>query len=188
MIPRPLEKLLLGRLKTPIGEALIVFDSDGRLRALGWEDCEPRLLLHLRRHYGTSVNLEAGRGPVSVIRALAAYFAGELRGIDKIECRSEGTPFQQSVWAALRTIPAGETLSYSGLAARIGRPAAVRAVGHANGANPISVVVPCHRVIGANGALTGYGGGIERKRWLLTHEGVEFISGPFAERTQSVCH
>jgi methylated-DNA-[protein]-cysteine S-methyltransferase len=174
MIAKPLEKLLLDRLKTPIGNALIVFDAEGRLRALDWEEYEPRMLRLLHLHYGTGVNLEAGRGPVSVIRALAAYFAGELGGIDKIECQSWGTPFQQSVWTALRTIPAGKTLSYSGLAARIGKPAAVRAVGHANGANPISVVVPCHRVIGANGALTGYGGGIERKLWLLRHEGIEF--------------
>jgi methylated-DNA-[protein]-cysteine S-methyltransferase len=175
MIARQLEKLSIDRLKTPIGEALLVFDGEGLLRALDWEDHEPRLLRLLQLHYGTSVNLEAGRGPLSIIRALEAYFAGELENIDKIECRSRGTPFQQSVWAALRTIPAGKTLSYSGLAARIGKPAAVRAVGHANGANPISVVVPCHRVIGANGALTGYGGGIERKRWLLRHEGIECV-------------
>ncbi|MBO0719863.1 MAG: methylated-DNA--[protein]-cysteine S-methyltransferase [Blastocatellia bacterium] len=170
MIARPLEKLLLDRLKTPIGEALIVFDDEGRLRALDWEDYEPRMLRLLHHHYGNSVMLEAGPGPLSVIHALEAYFAGELGTIEKISCRSEGTPFQQSVWAALRTIPAGKTLSYSSLAARIGKPAAVRAVGNANGANPISVVVPCHRVIGASGALTGYGGGIERKRWLLRHE------------------
>lgn len=170
MIDRPLEKVLLDRLKTPIGEALIVFDYEGRLRALDWEDYEHRMLRLLHHHYGTGIKLEAGRGPLSAIHALEAYFAGELGSIEKIVCRSEGTPFQQSVWTALRTIPAGKTLSYSGLATRIGKPAAVRAVGLANGANPISVVVPCHRVIGANGALTGYGGGIERKRWLLRHE------------------
>jgi methylated-DNA-[protein]-cysteine S-methyltransferase len=85
-----------------------------------------------------------------------------------------GTPFQREVWAALRRIPAGQIASYGQLAARIGRPAAVRAVGLANGSNPVGVIVPCHRVIGANGSLTGYGGGIERKRWLLAHEGVAF--------------
>ena len=83
-----------------------------------------------------------------------------------------GTPFQRSVWAALVEIPAGETVSYAALARRIGRPAAVRAVGLANGANPVGIVVPCHRVIGSNGALTGYGGGLPRKAWLLRHEGV----------------
>ena len=88
-------------------------------------------------------------------------------------CRSRpiGTPFQRAVWRALREIPCGETRSYGEIARRIGRPKAVRAVGLANGANPIGIVVPCHRVIGSNGTLTGYGGGIERKRWLLAHEG-----------------
>jgi methylated-DNA-[protein]-cysteine S-methyltransferase len=89
-----------------------------------------------------------------------------------VKCRLAGTPFQRSVWSALRRIPAGTTTSYGALAEHIERPTAVRAVGHANGANPISVVVPCHRVIGADGSLTGYGGGLDRKRWLLAHEGV----------------
>ena len=95
----------------------------------------------------------------------------------RIEWRTGGTPFQRAVWTGLTTIPPGETLSYGGLAARLGCPTAVRAVGTANGANPISVVVPCHRVIGADGSLTGYGGGIERKRWLLRHEGAAFRDG-----------
>lgn len=177
MIAKSLEKLSLDRLQTPIGAALIVSDSEGRLRALDWEDYEARMLRLLHLHYGNGVNLESGRGPVKVIRALEAYFAGELESIAEIECRSEGTPFQQSVWAALREIPAGKTLSYGELAVWIKRPAAVRAVGNANGSNPISVVVPCHRVIGADGSLTGYGGGIERKRWLLRHEGIEYLSG-----------
>jgi methylated-DNA-[protein]-cysteine S-methyltransferase len=98
--------------------------------------------------------------------------AGDIASLDGIPTESDGTPFQREVWAALRQIPAGETWSYGRLAAHIGRPAAVRAVGLANGANPIGVVVPCHRVIGASGGLTGYAGGLERKRWLLAHEGV----------------
>ena len=102
---------------------------------------------------------------------MEAYFAGNLAAIDEIRVETGGTPFQREVWAALRTIPAGTTLSYSALAVQIGRPKAVRAVGLANGANPISIVVPCHRVIGANNSLTGYGGGMQRKRWLLAHEG-----------------
>ena len=85
-----------------------------------------------------------------------------------------GTDFQRSVWDALRTIPAGETLSYAALAERVGRPTAVRAVGLANGTNPIAVIVPCHRVIGSDSSLTGYGGGLDRKRWLLEHEGAAF--------------
>jgi methylated-DNA-[protein]-cysteine S-methyltransferase len=93
-----------------------------------------------------------------------------LDAIDGLAVAARGTDFQRSVWRALRRIPCGETTSYGALAQRIGRPTAVRAVGHANGANPVSIVVPCHRVIGSDGSLTGYGGGIERKRWLLAHE------------------
>ena len=104
--------------------------------------------------------------------ALKGYFAGDLDGLKTIKWRVAGTPFQRKVWTALRTIPAGTTTSYGALAAQLDMPKAVRAVGLANGSNPISIVVPCHRVIGANGSLTGYGGGLERKRWLLQHEGV----------------
>jgi methylated-DNA-[protein]-cysteine S-methyltransferase len=103
--------------------------------------------------------------------ALAAYFAGSVNAIDGLPTATGGTEFQRMVWRALRQIPCGETISYATLARRIGRPAAVRAVGLANGANPISIVVPCHRVIGSDGSLTGYGDGLERKRWLLAHEG-----------------
>jgi methylated-DNA-[protein]-cysteine S-methyltransferase len=104
-----------------------------------------------------------------VRRQLEAYFAGELTDFD-VPLAAAGTPFQRRVWEELRRIPYGETWSYGELARRLGDPKACRAVGLANGRNPIGIVVPCHRVIGANGALTGYGGGIERKRWLLAHE------------------
>ena len=100
---------------------------------------------------------------------LLAYFAGALRDFE-LPLAAQGTPFQQGVWQALCAIPYGETISYGELARRIGHPTAVRAVGLANGRNPIAIVVPCHRVIGANGSLTGYGGGLARKRWLLAHE------------------
>ncbi len=100
---------------------------------------------------------------------LAAYFAGELQAFD-LPLAAGGTAFQQRVWAALKEIPFGQTWSYGQLALHIGAPGASRAVGLANGRNPLSIVVPCHRVIGANGSLTGYGGGLERKRWLLAHE------------------
>lgn len=100
---------------------------------------------------------------------LDAYFAGELRTF-ALTIALTGTDFQRAVWAALQTIPFGTTISYAELARRIGRPSAIRAVGAANGQNPIAIVVPCHRVIGADGGLTGYGGGIGRKRWLLEHE------------------
>lgn len=101
---------------------------------------------------------------------LTAYFAGELDTF-ALPLAAHGTPFQERVWAALRDIPFGETISYAELARRVGEPRAVRAVGGANGRNPLPVVVPCHRVIGADGSLTGFGGGMERKRWLLDHEG-----------------
>ena len=103
---------------------------------------------------------------------LSRYFAGDVAVLDTIPVELNGTPFQKNVWQALRRIPGGTTISYAELAKRIGEPSAVRAVGTANGANPVAVIVPCHRVIGSNGKLTGYGGGLDRKQWLLEHEGV----------------
>jgi methylated-DNA-[protein]-cysteine S-methyltransferase len=167
--------LHLDRLDTPIGTALLVTDDDGALRAFDWADHEERMRRLLARHYGPDVQLQDGPAPAPLRAALDAYFAGDVSQLDHIECRTEGTPFQRRVWAALRAIPVGTTLSYGTLAQRLGVPDAVRAVGLANGANPIGVVVPCHRVIGANGSLTGYGGGLERKRWLLAHEGAALI-------------
>lgn len=160
-------------ISTPIGTMSVLVDGAGRVRVLDFEDHEKRMQRLLARHYGEgTVTVKSGRVPQRA--AIASYFAGNLEALDGIEVATAGTEFQRAVWAALRTIPAGETLSYGGLAERIGRPTAVRAVGLANGSNPIGVIVPCHRVIGANGTLTGYGGGIERKRWLLTHEGAAF--------------
>jgi len=170
MTNKPPERLWLDRLATPIGEALIVTDPAGILRAFDWLDRETSMTRLLRLHYG-SLEPEPGAAPARLIRALRRYFEGDLGALSGIAWRTAGTPFQRAVWTALTTIPAGETLSYGALAAKIGRPSAVRAVGLANGSNPISIVVPCHRVIGANGSLTGYGGGLERKRWLLQHEG-----------------
>jgi methylated-DNA-[protein]-cysteine S-methyltransferase len=167
------ERLQLDRLPTPIGQALLVTDEAGYLRALDWADCEARMARLLRRHYGSLVP-EPGAAPAHVARLLGSYFEGGIGALGGIEWRAAGTPFQRSVWSALTTIAPGETLSYGALAVKLGHPKSVRAVGLANGANPISVVVPCHRVIGADGSLTGYGGGIERKRWLLNHEGAAF--------------
>ncbi len=161
------------RFPTPIGTMLVVTDEREKLRALDWEEYEPRMHTLLRRHYGANgFSLLDGETPLGVRRALEAYFEGDLGALDALAVETGGPEFQRSVWAALRRIPAGETLSYGELAAKIARPSAVRAVGAANGANPVGVVVPCHRVIGANASLTGYAGGIERKRWLLSHEGV----------------
>ena len=162
--------LHLERLPTAIGDMLIVTDDTDRLRALDFSDYEDRMLTLLRRHYG-EVELLDRNAPSSARRAVEAYMAGDLRALDGIEVATGGTEFQREVWAALRSIPVGETMSYGRLAERIGRPKAVRAVGLANGSNPIGVVVPCHRVIGSSGHLTGYAGGMERKEWLLKHEG-----------------
>ena len=153
---------------SPIGTIMLAV-RDGALAALvfaeGWPDRRARLV----KRFG-DVDLRGAADPAGVSGRLAAYFAGDLGALDAIPVDPGGTPFQRRVWAALRTIPAGETVSYQTLARRIGAPTAVRAVGAANRTNPIGIVVPCHRVIGADGSLTGYGGGIERKRWLLTHE------------------
>jgi len=163
----------LERVPTPVGEMLVATDDAGLLRALDWENYEARMHKLLRLHYGANnVTLEASRSASVMRRSLEAYLAGELSAIDKLPVKTAGTPFQREVWTALRAIPAGRTVTYGALAVQLGRPRAVRAVGLANGANPIGVVVPCHRVIGADASLTGYGGGLERKRWLLEHEGV----------------
>ena len=129
-------------------------------------------MLKLLQRYSDSprVRLENAARPTVFTRAVEAYFEGDMAALTDLAIATGGTEFQRMVWDALCSIPAGETLSYGALAAKIGRPSATRAVGLANGANPIAIVVPCHRVIGANTSLTGYGGGIERKRWLLLHE------------------
>jgi methylated-DNA-[protein]-cysteine S-methyltransferase len=161
-------KLLLSRIDSPIGTVLLV--SDGAvLRMLDFDDYEDRMHRLLRLQYGTQELMECN-DPGETGRNLQTYFSGDLTALDRIPVATGGTDFQRTVWAALRQIPAGTTTSYGALAARIGRPTATRAVGLANGSNPVGIVVPCHRVIGADGGLTGYGGGLERKAWLLDHE------------------
>jgi methylated-DNA-[protein]-cysteine S-methyltransferase len=167
------EKLhfLTDRLNTPVGTMIIAGDPKGNLRIALFAEDEEIVRRYLRLQCGADAfKLEPALNPHGLSETIARYFAGELDAIDRIPVETGGTPFQREVWHALREIPCGETTSYGALAKRIGHPAAVRAVGTANGANPVAVVVPCHRVIGANGSLTGYGGGIERKRWLLDHE------------------
>jgi methylated-DNA-[protein]-cysteine S-methyltransferase len=164
-------QLLLDRLDTPIGEMLIVADRDGNLRATFWTDHEARMHRALQLQYGENgFTLEPACNPHDLTKAIERYFAGDLAAIGTLPVQTAGTSFQREVWHALRGIACGTTISYAQLAERIGRPKAVRAVGLANGSNPVGVVVPCHRVIGSDGSLTGYGGGIERKRWLLEHE------------------
>jgi methylated-DNA-[protein]-cysteine S-methyltransferase len=158
-------------IETPTGRMRLVTEDTHRLRAIDWDDCEARMQDLLLRYYGpNAVTLREALRPSHAAHALAAYFDGDLDAIADLATETNGTPFQRTVWAALRRIPAGRTVSYGALAAAIGQPKAIRAVGSANGANPIAIVVPCHRVIGANASLTGYGGGLHRKRWLLAHE------------------
>ncbi|PIC01451.1 cysteine methyltransferase [Caulobacter sp. X] len=172
-------RLLLDRAPSPIGEILIVTDETGLLRAVDFHDFEPRLRRLLRLHYG-DIPLETGDAPPATKAAFARYFAGDVAALAPLAWDTGGTAFQRSVWRALAAIPPGETVTYSELARRVERPAAVRAVGAANGANPLSLVAPCHRVVGMSGALTGYAGGIERKRWLLAHEGALGGAGDLA--------
>jgi methylated-DNA-[protein]-cysteine S-methyltransferase len=162
-------RLATANVNTPVGEVMLVA-RDGKLCALDFARARGRVRRELKARFG-DVTLVRTPDPAGAASALRAYFAGRLDALDGIEVDLGGTPFQRRVWAALRRIPAGRTLSYSQLAARIGRPAAVRAVGTANGRNPVAIVVPCHRVIAAGGGLGGYGGGLPRKRWLLRHEG-----------------
>jgi methylated-DNA-[protein]-cysteine S-methyltransferase len=165
--------LQIERMRSPVGGIFVVTDAHGRLRAVEFEDHEERLHRLLRRYYGAEgFVLGQTRARSDASRSLEAYFAGDFAAIDNLDVETGGTPFQRKVWKALRRIPSGQTMSYGALAARVERPRAVRAVGLANGANPVVIVVPCHRVIGADASLTGYGGGLARKKWLLQHEGV----------------
>ena len=154
---------------TPI-DALTLAAKDGRLCLLHFGAREAPVRATLQRWY-PGETIERRPDPAGVATALAKYFSGQLDLLDTIEVELNGTPFQQRVWRALRSVRAGRTASYSEVAATIGASTAVRAVGAANGANPIAIVVPCHRIIGSNGSLTGYGGGLKRKEWLLRHEG-----------------
>jgi len=165
--------LSIDRLATPIGELIVVVDADGKLRAVDWTDYESRMKGLLDRFCGKArYTLASARDPGGATSAMRRYFKGDIAVLHDLAVATSGTPFQTNVWRALRKIKDGTTVSYAELAARIGKPKAVRATGLANGQNPISIVVPCHRVIGSNGSLTGYGGGLNRKQWLLAHEGV----------------
>jgi len=148
-------------MESPVGKLLLVADDEGLLETAF---AEGRSAPVIDPAWGS-----AGAALHEPVRQLQAFFAGELRDFD-LPLKPRGTAFQQRVWELLREIPFGETISYGELARRVGNPAASRAVGLANGSNPIAIVIPCHRVIGSNGKLTGYGGGLENKRWLLDFE------------------
>jgi methylated-DNA-[protein]-cysteine S-methyltransferase len=152
-----------------IGPIVIVTDARA-LCALDFGDCEERMKELLTRRFEDLV-LRHEANPLGVGEKIHAYLDGDLHALDDVAVDPGGTEFQQTVWSALRKIPVGTTRTYSQLAASIGRPTASRAVGLANGRNPVAIVIPCHRVIGSNAALTGYAGGLLRKQWLLRHEG-----------------
>ncbi len=162
-------ELWLDRVESPLGQMLVVTDAEGVVHALDFADFEPRMRRLMRLRHGINDLSEGGQtGPVRA--ALTAYFSGDATALDGLAVETGGTDFQRAVWQALRAIPHGQTRTYGQLAAAIGRPTAVRAVGLANGANAIALIVPCHRVIGRDGTLTGYAGGLERKQWLLELE------------------
>ena len=170
--------MYLDHIETPVGRLAIAVDEKGTLRAVGFTEGHPRMdrLIAVDGKGGGTrgaggQTLVPKKNPAGLTAPIRAYFRGDLAAIEGLPVTLVGTDFQRTVWTALRTIPCGETWSYGQLAACIGKPRAVRAVGLANGANPVGIVVPCHRVIGADGSLTGYGGGMQRKRWLLEHEG-----------------
>lgn len=159
--------LEVATIDSPVGR-LAIASHDRRVCAL-WFGSEPQVRVFLARWF-PGEPASAGRDPGGAVAALRAYFSGDLRSLDAVEVELHGTPFQQRVWQQLRKVPAGVTATYAQIARAVGAPNAVRAVGAANGANPVSLIVPCHRIIGSNGSLTGYGGGLDRKRWLLEHE------------------
>lgn len=153
----------------PLGDIRVVFD-DGVLVLLDFEENSERIEKLLGKRYG-SHSLQSVPCCSRVRESLEKYFDGDFKAFDRIEMDPGGTAFQRTVWSALGRIPAGESRSYTEMAGEIGMPKAARAVGNANARNPISIVIPCHRVIGRNGRLSGYAGGISRQQWLLQHEG-----------------
>jgi methylated-DNA-[protein]-cysteine S-methyltransferase len=165
--------ILTDTIPTPLG-AMILLARDGVMLFLEFSDADDRVEREMKVRFGDA-ELVPTKNPFGFSERIAKYFAGDLATIDTIPTDGSGTDFQRRVWAELRNIPCGVTISYGELASRLGDKNAMRAVGLANGRNPIAVVVPCHRVIGANGSMTGYGGGIARKEWLLRHEGALLI-------------
>jgi methylated-DNA-[protein]-cysteine S-methyltransferase len=164
-------QLQIATIDSPIGR-LTVAAHGPRVCLVTFGPASARVRESLKAWY-PDATIEPAADPGGVVGVLRRYFDGDLHSLDEVEVELHGTSFQRNVWLALRGVKAGTTLSYAQLAGRVGTPSAVRAVGAANGANPVAVVLPCHRIIGSHGSLTGYGGGLDRKRWLLGHEGVK---------------
>jgi O-6-methylguanine DNA methyltransferase len=167
--------ITLTDLSSPLGD-LRLARCDDAVVGLAFVDSWKRVEEFLARRFGSGFQTRAGHAP-DVAETLRRYFDGDLEAVARLPLDPGGTSFQQSVWRALREVPAGRTTFYGAIARKIGTPQAARAVGAASGANPIWLAIPCHRAIGNDGNLTGYAGGIERKRWLLGHEGAL----PYAE-------
>jgi len=167
-------RLFLNHLTSPLGDMLLVIDAEQRIRALDFADHRAHLHRLLREHYGQYDLIDA---PVAglIEPKLRAYFAGAFDALDDVATATNGSDLQRQVWAALRAIPAGEVTTYGALARELGYDDSrmAKEIGAAVGANPIAIVVPCHRVIGADGDLKGYAWGLHRKKWLLEHEGAK---------------
>ena len=162
--------LIRAVLPSPLGDIVVIADGAGVLHGLDFAGDSGRLERLVAR-YWPGARVSEGEAPAPVAQALQAYFAGNVGALDGLPVAEAGTDFQRRTWAALRVIPAGSAWTYADLARAVGRPTAVRAVGQANGVNPVSLVQPCHRVVASGGGLGGYAGGVERKAWLLAHEG-----------------
>ncbi|WP_437721742.1 methylated-DNA--[protein]-cysteine S-methyltransferase [Sorangium sp. So ce861] len=173
--------LLLDEVESPLG-AMLLAAAGGAVHALEFADRAPRLRASLAARYG-AVALRSAADPHGLSGRLRAYWRGDLGALSDMPVEPGGTPFQRRVWAEVQRIPPGATRSYGEVAALLGQPSASRAVGLANGRNPVCLIIPCHRVVGARGDLTGYAGGIERKRWLLAHEGASGEAG-----ARLLCH
>lgn len=173
-------KIEIADIASPVGNLTIAV-AENRLVGLCFEGLWPRRRSALEKRDSGCTFARTG-DPGGMASRLARYFDGDLGALASIDVETRGTPFQQSVWRQLRLIPAGQTRTYAEIARAIGAPTAVRAVGAANGANPVGIVVPCHRVIGSDGKLTGFAGGLPAKRWLLEHENAQLLIGASSSR------
>lgn len=184
-------KLTLSKLDSPLGVLLLVTDEDQKVRALDFGDRKARLHRGLRESYGAH-ELHEGLAPADIAGKLVRYFDGDLTALEDLAVRTAGTELQERVWAALRKIPAGQTTSYGDVARKLGftDPRAAIDIGAANGANPVAIIIPCHRVIARDGQLKGYAGGVHRKRWLLNHEGAlpdgDLLDGALKSRGMAI--
>jgi methylated-DNA-[protein]-cysteine S-methyltransferase len=167
--------MLSDRIDTPLG-AMMVLASEGKLIGLSFDDQSGWAIKGIERRF-SDFELRPTPNPFGFSDRIRAYFSGDLVAIEALPAEAEGTAFEMRVWEELRRIPCGITASYGEIAERLGDKNSARAVGLANNRNPIAIVVPCHRVIGADGTLVGYGGGLDRKTWLLRHEGVPIRNG-----------